>query len=90
MSLNRTIIDGYLAEVIPARSRNTPINQRPHLGAFAGLEKKSRRADELEGVPFDRIVARRDHEAARCVVIFHRELTGRCRREADVDYGAPD
>src|SRR5262249_51948401 len=79
VSLNRTIIGLDAAQRIPRRARNAFLHERAHLGSFRRLEKQAARPDELEGIPLNRVVTRRDHEPAGGMVIFHRELAGRRR-----------
>ena len=78
------------AELVPGRARNLSIDDFPHVRRFGAVEKQSRRADELERVPLDRVVARRDGQTAGRVVVLDRELHRRRRHHADVEHVAPD
>jgi len=55
-------------------ARNTAFHERTHLHAFAGFEKQAARPDELERVPLDGIMARREHDAARGVMVLYGQL----------------
>src|SRR6185312_3128423 len=90
VSLNCTVVDGDRAERIPTGASNSLFDQPAHLDAFAVLEKETRRPDELERVPLDWVVARRDHEAPRRVMVLDGELAGGRRGEPDVDHVATD
>ena len=90
VSLNGTVVFLDRSELIPRRARNSLLDQRAHLDAFGVLEKQTGRPDALERVPLDRVVARRDHQPTRRVMVFHGELTGGRGRQANVDDVAAD
>src|SRR5262249_59101947 len=75
---------------IPRRPANPALDERAHLDDFGALEEQSARSDELERVPLDGIVTRRDHEATGGVMVLDRKLAGWRGREADVDDVAAD
>ncbi len=60
MLSRRVLVLSHGSELVPRRSRDVSLDDLPHLCSFLGIEKQSRRADELERVPFDGIVARSD------------------------------
>jgi len=59
-------------------------------GAIDAIEEDSIGPDELEGVPFDRVMTRRDRDPAAGPVMLDRELHGRRGHEADIDHVAAD
>src|SRR6266545_779180 len=67
---------------------------RPHqlldAGAVHPVQEDPIWPDELERVPFDGVVARRDRDPAPGPVVLDRELHGRRGYEADVDHIAAD
>ena len=85
---------GHPSSISPSSShvaRGIPsLDQRAHLDRPRRLEEQARRADELERVPLDGVVARGDHQAAGGMVVLDGELAGRRRREPDVDDVAAD
>jgi hypothetical protein len=81
-------VGGHGAQRVPRRVAGAGLHLRAHLAPLVGVEEEPRRPDELEGVPLDRVVARRDHQAARGVMVLDRELARRRRRQADVDHAA--
>ena len=89
MSQNRTIVAFHHTECVPRHIRNARLDERAHGSALGGLEKQPARSDELERVPFDRVVAGREHQAAGRVVMLHRQLAGRRGREPDIHHRAP-
>jgi hypothetical protein len=90
VSRNRTIVNGDRAQLVPRRARDPTIHERAHFGAFSGFQKQPGRADELERIPLDRIVARRNHEAAGGMMVLDGELAGGRGGETDVDHVAAD
>jgi hypothetical protein len=86
VSLNGTVIGLDLAKLIPTGSGNSRFDQGAHLHTLGVLEKQTRRPDEFERIPLDRVVTGRNHQAARCVVMLDSELAGWRRRQPDVDH----
>jgi hypothetical protein len=58
----------------------------PHFRGFRAIEKEAGRTDELERVPLDRIMARRDSETASRLVVLDRELNGWSWNHSDIEY----
>jgi hypothetical protein len=88
-------LDGALVrldrpEAVPARARHPGLHEAPHRRPLVRLEKEPARADELEGVPLDRVVARRDHEPPRGAQLLDRQLRRRRGRQPEVDDPAAD
>src|SRR6185436_1376967 len=69
--------------------RNVSIDDRAHLSALGVIEKKPSGSDELERVPFDWIVARRDGKSAGGVVMLDGKLDSWRRCNSDVHDVAP-
>jgi hypothetical protein len=86
MPRRRLVVGFDDAQPLPCRPRKWLTDRGAHGGSFRSVEKEPARAHELERVPLDGIVARRDHEPTRRVVVLDSQLTGRRRRESEVDY----
>ena len=68
-----------------------PVSTSARIAAPSCASRKSPLGpDELERVPLDRVVAGRDHQAARGVMVLDGQLAGRRRGQPDVDHVAPD
>ena len=75
-------------ELVPLHVVDAALHERAHRLPLVLLEEQARRADELQRVPLDGIVAGREHQAAARVVVLDRQLAARRRGEADVDHVA--
>src|SRR5205807_10422500 len=64
--------------------------QSLHPRPFRTIEKDSVRTDELERVPFNRIMARGDGDPAAGAVVLDGELDRGGRRQSHPDHVAPD
>jgi hypothetical protein len=84
--LHRRRVLSHLAEAVPAHSRRPLLGQRPYPLARLGVQENPVRADELERVPFDRVMTRRQDQTRAGVMMFHRHLHGRGRHHAEVDH----
>ena len=91
MPLDRVEIRRRFSQRIVAGAPDPAVSRElPHARAGGAIEKDAVGADELEGVPFDGVVARGEHNPARGTVVLHGELDGGRRDEANVDHPAPD
>src|SRR6185312_10780888 len=86
MLLDRLLVDPHLPKQIPRRARKRALDYAAHLHPFSSIQEQSARPDELERVPFDRIVTGRDRQPARGVMMLDRELNRWRGRESDVDH----
>ncbi len=84
--LQRRGILPHHAESLPAVPHRALLGQRAHRGTGIAIEEDPVRAHELERVPFDRVVARREDEPGAGVVLLHRHLHRRRRHDAEVDH----
>src|SRR5436309_3335826 len=72
----------------PTPPSPAPPPSPPPRSPVRSVEKNAIRSDELEGVPLDRVVARRDDDPAARLVVLHGELHGGRRHETHVDHVA--
>ena len=73
-------------DAVPAGSGRAPLRERAHRGPRLPVEKDPVGAYLLEGVPFDRIVARGEHQARAGMVMLDRQLQRGRRHHPDVDH----
>src|SRR6266545_2779031 len=79
----RLLADG--AQLVPAGPEVVVLLEaRPDLGSLALAEELTAGAQELERVPWGRVVARGEDDAARRAQMLDGELRGGCGGEADV------
>ena len=67
---------------VPARTRRPLLRQRAHRAPRLGIEEDPVGTDELERVPLDRVVARREDQPRTGVMLLHRELHRGRRHDA--------
>jgi len=60
-----------------------------HARAIRPVQENPIGPDELQGIPLDRVVARRDRDAAAGCMVLDGKLDRRCRDQTDFDDGAP-
>ena len=91
MAGNRVRIHLHGADDVVIRPwQGIPGRQLADPSARCCIKKDAIRADELESVPFDGIVAGGEHDAASSPMMLHRKLYRRCGNKAHIDYIAAD
>src|SRR5438876_710979 len=85
VSIDCLRIGDEVSEFVPRCSRNFSVDNRAHRCAFGRIEKETGGPNELERIPFDWIVTRRDREATRRVMVLDRKLNRGSRRHSNVD-----
>ena len=91
VACGRRVVGGDVAQRAEPRTLQPPVGrERHHLRPTLRIKKDAVGADELEGVPLDRVVARREDDAAGGAVVLDRELRRGRGDQPQVDHVAAD
>ena len=86
MTADRAAVAGHLADGVPPRARRALLGQTAHLGTGHGIEKDAIRTNELERVPFDRVVTGGEDQPRPGVVVLDGHLHRRRGHDAEIDH----
>ena len=86
MLARRVLVLRHRPQLVPCRARDVALDDLSHLRCLGAIEKKPRRSNELQGIPFDRIVTGGDGKSAGGVVMLYRQLHRRRRHHPDIDH----